>query len=48
MRVQKRAARRRREARRVKIGGSWRLIGKIVKGGADASGGNGVDRGCSG
>ena len=48
MRVQKRAARRRREARRVKIGGSWRLIGKIVKGGADGSSGDDVDGGCSG
>ncbi len=45
IRVQKRAARRRREARRVKIEGSGRLVGKIGKGG---SGGDAVHDGCSG
>ena len=36
MRAQKRAARRRREPRRVKIGGSWRFVGKIVNGGTES------------
>ena len=36
MRVQKRAARRRREARSVNIGGIWRFLGDIVDGGPGA------------
>ena len=41
MRVQKRAARRRREARRVSTVGSFRLVGKIDKDWADSGPGSG-------